>query len=310
MFRNELSVTICDGQFVTKEKTYFYGFRYDLVLLAPTRSALQRMMSICEDYANRHNLVFSTHPSPAKSKTKCLLFRLDHREDTPVPILLNGLPLPWVEHATHLGHEFHTSGAQDMDCNMKRGAYIGETIELLNVFQHAHPLQKLVAIQTYACSFYGSNLFDLYGPAACQLYRAWQVSVRDAWSVPRQTRTYIVDHLLAGPLPHIRQLILRRFVKYVKVLVSSMNPVISGLAYWGTRTRQSSTGRNVANIRDEFRVDPMKCFQGAIKVVPREIPAGGEETLELLDRLLSIRANEVEPDIVDELTDLINDVVT
>ena len=106
------------------------------------------------------------------------------------------------------------------------------------------------------------------------------------------------------------ELILRRFVKYVKVLVSSMNPVISGLAYWGTRTRQSSTGRNVANIRDEFRVDPMKCFQGAIKVVPREIPAGGEETLELLDRLLSIRANEVEPDIVDELTDLINDVVT
>ena len=120
----------------------------------------------------------------------------------------------------------------------------------------------------------------------------------------------LVDHLFAGPLPQIRQLILRRFFKYVKVLVSSMNPVISGLAYWGTRTRQSSTGRNVANIRDEFRVDPMKCFQGAIKVVPREIPAGGEETLELLDRLLSIRANEVEPDIVDELTDLINDVVT
>ena len=113
-----------------------------------------------------------------------------------------------------------------------------------------------------------------------------------------------------GPLPHIRQLILRRFVKYVKVLVSSMNPVISGLAYWGTRTRQSSTGRNVANIREEFRVNPLKCFQGAIKVHSREIPEGGEETLELLDRLLCIRANEVEPDILDELTDLINDVVT
>ena len=89
-----------------------------------------------------------------------------------------------------------------------------------------------------------------------------------------------------------------------------MNPVISGLAYWGTRTRQSSTGRNVANIREEFRVDPLKCFQGAIKVEPREIPEGGEETLELLYRLLSIRANKVEPDILDELTDLNNDVVT
>ena len=165
-----------------------------------------------------------------------------------------------------------------------------------------------MAIQTYACSFYGSNLFDLYGPAACRLYRAWQVSVRDAWVVPRQTRTFIVDHLLAGPLPHIRQLILRRYVKYVKVLVSSMNPVISGLSYWGTRTRQSITGRNVANIRQEFSVDPLKCAQGRIKVDTREIPEGGEENLELLDRLLSIRAVETEPCIVDELNILITDI--
>ena len=113
---------------------------------------------------------------------------------------------------------------------------IGETVELLNVFEYAHPLQKLSAIQTYSCSFYGSNLYDLYGPAANQLYRAWQISVRDAWGVPRSTRTFIVDHLLSGPFPHIKQLILRRYVKFVKVLVASMNPIVSALAYWGART--------------------------------------------------------------------------
>ena len=80
---------------------------------------------------------------------------------------------------------------------MRRGAYIGETIELLNIFKSAHPFQKLAAVQTYACSFYGSNLIDLYGQTANQLFKAWQVTVRDAWEVPRQTRTYIVDHLLS-----------------------------------------------------------------------------------------------------------------
>ena len=104
-----------------------------------------------------------------------------------------------------------------MDCNMRRGAYIGETVELLELFQYAHPLQKLSAIQTYSCSFYGSNLYDLYGPAANQLYRAWQISVRDALGVSRATRNYIVDHLLSVPFPHIRQLMLRRYVKFVKV---------------------------------------------------------------------------------------------
>ena len=187
-------------------------------------------MSICQDYADRHNLVFSTAPNPAKSKTKCLLFQLHNREMPPVRILLNGQPLPWVPHAAHLGHEFHTSGLQELDCNMRRAAYIGESVELLNVFEFAHPLQKLASLQTYTCSFYGSNLYDLYGSAANKLYRAWQVSVRDAWGVPRQTRTYFVDHLLSGSFPHIRQLILRRHLKFVQGLVSSINPVISGLS--------------------------------------------------------------------------------
>ena len=141
-------------------------------------------MSICEDYAKRHNLLFSTDPNPAKSKTKCLFFKCNNREEIPSPICLNGEALPWVEHAAHLGHELHISGLQELDCNIKRGAYIGETVELLSVLHDIHPQQKLSAIQTYACSFYGSNLFDLYGPSACQLYRAWQVSVRDAWNVP------------------------------------------------------------------------------------------------------------------------------
>ena len=224
----------------------------DLVLLAPTRSALQKQMSICEDYARRHNLVFSTHPDPKKSKTKCLLFRLHAREEAPAKIMLNGHTLPWVDNATHLGHELHTTGSQDMDCRMRRGAYIGETTELLGIFQYAHPLQKLTAIQTYACAMYGSNLWNLYGPAACQMYKCWNVSVRYAWGVSRLTRTYIVDNLLSGSLPPIRQLVIRRYVRFVQGLTTSSNPVLSTLSQWATNTVQSVTGLNMTNIRQEF----------------------------------------------------------
>ena len=145
---------------------------------------------------------------PKKSKTKGLLARRHLRKEKSV--LLNGHPIPWVENAAHLVHELHTTGSQDFDCRMRRVAHIGETTELLGIFQNAHPLQKLAAIQTYACALYGSNLWDPYGPAACQTYKCWNVSVRDAWGVTRLTRTYIGDHLLAGSLPPIRQLVLRR----------------------------------------------------------------------------------------------------
>ena len=101
-----------------------------LVLLAPTRSELQTLMTICERYALEHNLTFSTDPSPAQSKSKCLLFKLHNGEGLPAPIVLNGQKLlGWIM-LTTLG----TSCTHQED---KRW----------------------------------SNLWDLVGPAANQLYR-------------------------------------------------------------------------------------------------------------------------------------------
>ena len=101
---------------------------------------------------------------------------------------------------------------------------------------------------------------------------------------------------------------LRRYVRFMQVNVSSMNPVISALSYWGTRTRQSTTGRNVANMREEFGLNPLRCSPGSIRVKERDMPENGPETLELLERLFSIRAAEVEPDFVDEINALIDDI--
>ena len=50
------------------------GYSDDNFLLAPSREALQSMLLICEWYALRHGLKFSTDSNPIKSKTKCLAF--------------------------------------------------------------------------------------------------------------------------------------------------------------------------------------------------------------------------------------------
>ena len=64
----------------------------------------------------------------------------------------------------------------------------------------------------------------------------------------------------------------------------------------------------MANIREEFGLDPLKCSPGSIRIRQRDMPENGQENLELLERLFSIRAAEVEPDVVNELNILINDI--
>ena len=74
-----------------------FGYADDLFPITATRSGLQKMVDICQEFATRRNLKFSNNENPEKSKTKCLIFSKNLRDRQNIlPILLNGDPLPWV----------------------------------------------------------------------------------------------------------------------------------------------------------------------------------------------------------------------
>ena len=173
------------------------GFADDILLLAPSRSAMAQMLKTCEQFATKNHLQFSTDPDPVKSKSKCIFMtgpRLRHTPK-PVPLQLYEVDLPWVEKATHLGHELHQDCTMEHDSNCKRGRFIENTTAIRETFEFADPIQKLQAIQIYCCDLYGSNLWNLFGPRADQMFRCWNTSVKLCWDVPRETHTFIVRQL-------------------------------------------------------------------------------------------------------------------
>ena len=281
-------------------------FADDLAILAPTRDGLQMMLDITEDYARRHNLTFSTDPDPAKSKTKGMFFHAG-REENPAEVTLCGRNLRWVDRADHLGHVIHCSGSQDLDCNIARGVYIGTSNEILNMFTFANAAQKLTAVQTYSCAWYGSMLWDLYSNSANKAYRSWNTTVKMSHNLPRQTRTFIVENYLS-PLPSVKQIIIRRYVQYLQSLLSSPNPIICQIAHLAVNTTRSVTGKNVKNIRDEFQLDPLVENKRLFFVNKKVLPLNGQDTIELLDYLLYLRDNETEDDAISELQEVINNV--
>ena len=89
------------------DRFYFgvLGYADDLLLLSASRSGLQAMVSLCEEFAIQKKLKFSTNIDVNKSKTKCIIFTLlkQYRRNI-APIILNGNPLPWVDRVQHLGN--------------------------------------------------------------------------------------------------------------------------------------------------------------------------------------------------------------
>ena len=131
------------------------GYADDIILLAPCRSAMSQMIEICEDFGMENNLKFSTDPNPAKSKTKCMYMCGPKVQNPvyPVPLQLYGRELPWVTHATHLGHELHQECTMDMDIRMKRAIFIKNSTDIRDLFSFALPTNVLSCIQTYNCHF-------------------------------------------------------------------------------------------------------------------------------------------------------------
>ena len=72
-------------------------FADDLALLAPSRGAIQQLISICETYCNEYCLSFNA------SKTKAMLFGSHFDKLTPSPLILNDLPIEYVLQWKYLG---------------------------------------------------------------------------------------------------------------------------------------------------------------------------------------------------------------
>ena len=279
------------------------------ILLSPSRTAMKKMLSVCEKYAEEFNLQFSTDPLPQKSKTKCLYLCGHMDAVNPSHMQLCGRDLPWVQHATHLGHELHQMCNMEFDANIKRAQFIECSVKIQESFGFAQPNEILQAIHTYAGHWYGSMLWDLFGEKAGQIYRSWSTAVKLTWDVPRSTHTFLVHGLLAPHLPTVKQQLLSRYVNFVKKLFSSISPEVRVVANMVARCARSNTGKNLLNIERETNLDPLSSHPWMIRdAVKREQtpPAEGWRWQYLAKLLHARRELVTRCENIDDITTLIN----
>ena len=214
------------------------GYADDLILMAPVRSVLQEMLTVCQEYGRRHNLVFSTDPNPAKSKTKCVYFCGRVKDVVyPPPVKLDGKYLPWVVTAEHLGHTLHQLVSMDQDCRIKRTKFIDRTNELRDQLHFAHPDQVMKAIQIYCCDGYGSMLCFFGSDAAEYFVKSWNTCVKLVFDVPTiSTLIYLVEGHLAKDHTSLRNQVLSRYPSFVQNLLNSPSKEVRLLANIVART--------------------------------------------------------------------------
>jgi hypothetical protein len=138
----------------------------DMVLLAPSVSALRALLGVCENFAVSHGLLYNV------KKSQYMVFGAGSRCPNIVPpIKLLNEPLERVSKFKYLGHIVADSLKDDYDIERERRALSVRANMLVHRFGRCTDAVKITLFKAYCTSFYTCSLWTNYTKKAYGVLR-------------------------------------------------------------------------------------------------------------------------------------------
>ena len=272
-----------------------FGYADDLFLLSASRSGLQAMVNLCQDFATRKNLKFSTNEDPEKSKTKCLVFSKKAKDRlNNLPVLLDGIPLPWVSQVKHLGNLLQLDNSMKVDMSQKRGKFIGKMSSLFQEFHYVNPDIFVKIMNIFTTSFYGSNLWDIFSNDCDRLFKSWNVAIRQAFHVNGCTHRYLIESISKSMHPKV--MLSSRYVAFHRSLISSTKLPVRFLARLLEKDQRTVLGKTLYNLTRQCSVPDItfltpECVKKKLKYF--SIPEHEQWRSNMVTELLQLRVDSL-----------------
>jgi len=109
------------------------GHANDLVLLAPTTSAMHKLLAICEDYDRKNSISFNALKSKcmvASPKNCCNTFK----KVNDCIFYIDGRMIDLVQSLSHLGHLITSDSDDGEDITIKKHSFIGQVNNTLRLY--------------------------------------------------------------------------------------------------------------------------------------------------------------------------------
>ena len=217
------------------------GYADDIILLSPTVAGLKKMISICEEYAKEHSIMFNG------SKSKYLVFG-NYKYNPNIKV--NDENVSRCDSALYLGHLLHTKNTTNeiIDHAIKefKKSYYG----FISKFESCYNSTKNKLFHQYCCSMYGSQLWDKTGTTIENMYTQWRKAHRQVLSVPYMTHCDLLP-LIANNMP-LEYILDSRYFAFFNSIVNSKNEIISHTASSKIFDCSSTLGRNITHLMHKY----------------------------------------------------------
>ena len=160
----------------------------EVLLLAPSQSAMRRLLKECELFANTTDLTFNA------SKTQLLYFQWTKSRSFLSRGVFSffGSPLRFSESVNHLGHILHYTLDDTADISRALSDLCRKANYLLHVFSKCSPSVKSKIIASHYLSLYGCVHWKISNKQIKALQVTLNNILRKVWRLPRRCHTSIL----------------------------------------------------------------------------------------------------------------------
>lgn len=186
----------------------------DIMLLAPTRFAMRKMIDVCTEFSKNFNIIFN------HKKTTFIYFgdSLDI-----MPFAVDGNLVSPVKNDKHLGYRFGMNAFETEITQAVSNLYMNVN-NMLSKFSKANIDVKYQLFKSFCMSVFGSQLWDFESKECEKFFTAWRKCIRRLLNVPNQCHSKLLPLLCLDT--SIQSQLHTRFIKFVNSCRHSENKTV------------------------------------------------------------------------------------
>ena len=274
-----------------------FAYADDILLLAPTRSSMEKLIKICESFSESYSISFNA------TKSRHIFFSKTN-EKSQVCFKMQDSAIPTVLCEKHLGnligHNIFSKVIDDSVNNLYKNTNL-----LMSQFSKTNIDIKYRLFKSYCMSVYGSQLWDFSNKYCDRFYVAWRKCIRRLLGIPYNSHTRLL-HLICSDIPVELQLQVR-FVNFVKSCANSQSDCVhicSKLALSGSRSAMSKSWYhvckkwNIDRYSTNVNTKLVKCMCNTNETVEDQSLAA------VIHDLVGLREGDNDPDLNELIVDL------
>ena len=217
----------------------------DIVLLAPSKSALTRMLDVASSCADRLCLEFNG------AKSQYLRYCTGHESCGNNGLTFCGVDVPRITEGLHLGNVLSSNKSFDFVSSLATDLVIRTNV-LMSRFSFCSPEVRYKLFKSYCVVAYGSQLWDFDSLYVQKYFTTWRKCVRKIWGLSNLTHSYLLPEICVDSPIELQ--LLSRTVNFVRSAANSQNILLNLSCQRALRGSQSRVSNSIAHICDRYDI--------------------------------------------------------